>query len=336
MTDALVAEGVTEFAEAVARFDADCGRAIVERLLDSGADPVTVIDQVIVPSQHQVGLRWQFGEWTVAQQHAATEVALAGAAEMDRRLDRRSRRNGHVVLACAEREWHGLTIQLISLAMRSSGWETTVLGAGISPLRLAKALHELGPDATAISCSVLASLPTTRRFIEASAAAGVPTIVGGAAFGSDARRAGVLGATAWASSARGATHALSALPLVAPVVPPLAKDVQSEIATLHAQHFSIRTEVAARWQPLGKAGPVTPDSPGEVVRDCIEQALHAVVAALLTDDPSTLTETRSWVFELLKARDDDEALEHAEQLGTLLAGLVREYPRAYAVLQSSW
>lgn len=336
MTNAVIDYGVTEFADAVAAMDPVAGRVVIAKLLDDGADPVTVIDQVVAPSQHQVGLRWQFGEWTVAQQHAATEVALAGAAEIERRLDRRVGRNGHVVLACAEREWHGLTIHLISIAMRAAGWGTTVLGAGISPQRLGKALHELGPDATAISCSVLGSLPTSRRFIEAAGAAGVPSIVGGSAFGLDARRAEALGATAWASSARGATHALSGLPLIAPPVPALAREVQAELAALHAQHGSIRAEVNRRWQPLGAAGPITPDSPGEVVLDCIDHALHAVVAALITDDPSTLTETRVWVFEVLKARGDDHAAERAEQLGALVAGLIREYPRSYQLVQSSW
>ncbi|HEX2903163.1 MAG TPA: cobalamin-dependent protein [Jatrophihabitans sp.] len=336
MTRTVTDAGVVEFAEAVAGLDARAGSAVVGTLLDGGADPISVIDQVIVPSQHQVGLRWQFGEWTVAQQHAATEVALAGAAEIERRLDRRPRRNGHVVLACAEREWHALSIQLIALAMRSAGWDTTVLGAGISPLRLSRALHELGPDAAAISCSVLASLPTSRRFIEAASAAGVPTVVGGAAFGTDARRADALGATAWANSARGATLALSGLPLIAPLVPPLAKDVQSEQLALHAQLLSIRSEVQRRWRPLGQTGSVTPDSAGEVVRDCIDQVVHAVVAALITEDVSTLAETRAWVFEVLKARGDERATAHASELGEAVSGMIREYPRAYGLLSANW
>ncbi len=325
--------GVAEFADAVTALDTAAGRAVIGELMAAGADPVSLIDHVIVPSQHQVGLRWQRGEWTVAQQHAATEVALAGAAEIERRLQPSPRRNGHVVLACAEREWHGLTIRLISLALRASGWDTTVLGAGIAPLRLARSLHELGPDATAVSCSVLSGLPASRRFIEASAAAGVPTLAGGAAFGSDARRADALGATAWASSARGATHALSGLPLIAPPVTPLPRAVQTELVALHGQQLSLQTEVAARWHPLG---PARPDSPAEVVLDCVDQAVHAVVAGLLTEDGSVLTETRAWVFEVLKARGDTAAAEHAAELGERLAQLIREYPLAVELLTANW
>jgi len=335
---AVATEGVEEFAEAVTAMDPLAGRAVVSRLLADGADPIGLIDQVIVPSQRQVGLRWQRAEWTVAQQHAATEVALAAAEVIARHLAPLARRRGHLLLACAEREWHALPATLIGLAVRAAGWETTVLGAGVSPVRLGRYLHELGPDATAISCSVLASLPTTRRFIEASSAAGVPTVVGGAALGTDARRADALGATAWASSARGAVHALDGLPLVVPPVPALRRDLVTELATLREQHPSMLVEAGARWQPFGSqpAAPRYPDSPAEVVRACIDQALHAVAAALITDDPSVLAETRGWVATVLAARGDRHAAQHAAELGVLLAALLREYPLTDALLGENW
>ena len=330
--------GVEEFREAVFAMDPAAGRQVIGRLLADGADPVGVIDQVIVPSQRQVGLRWQRAELTVAQQHAATEVAMAAAEVVRRHLAPMPRRRGHVLLACAEREWHALPITLIGLAIRAAGWETTMLGAGVSPLRLSRYLHELGPDATAISCSVLASLPTSRRFIEASSAAGVPTVVGGAAFGPDARRADALGATAWASSARGAVHALQGLPLVVPPVAGLPRELVTELAGLRELHPSMLLDLGARWQPFGsqRAVPRLPDSPAEAVRDCIDQALHAVAAALLTDDPVVLADTRNWIAAVLVARGDRQGGEHAAELGTLLSTRLREYPRADAMLGTAW
>ena len=333
-----VAAGVEEFSEAVIAMDPAAGRAVVDRMLAEGTDPIVVIDQVIVPSQRLVGLRWQQAELTVAQQHAATEVAMAAAEVLGRHLAQLPRRHGHVLLACAEREWHALPITLVGLAIRAAGWETTMLGAGVSPLRLSRYLHELGPDATAISCSVLASLPTSRRFIEASSAAGVPTVVGGAAFGPDARRADALGATAWASSARGAVHALQGLPLVVPPVPSLPRELVTELAGLRELHPSMLVDLGARWRPFGsqQIEPRLPDSTAEVVRDCIDQALHAVAAALLTDDPAVLADTRSWIAAVLLARGDRLADEHAGELGILLTTMLREFPRAEAVLGSAW
>ncbi|MFL6164446.1 MAG: B12-binding domain-containing protein [Jatrophihabitantaceae bacterium] len=331
---AVAAAGVEEFSDAVTAMDPAAGRAVVRRMLADGADPLGVIDQVIVPSQHQVGLRWQRAEWTVSRQHAATQVAMAAAEAVRQHLAPLPRRRGHVVLACAEREWHALPITLIALAFRTAGWETTVLGAGVSSLRLSRYLHELGPDATAISGSVLSSLPTSRRFVEASSAAGVPTVVGGAAFGLDARRADALGATAWASSARGAVHALDGLPLAVRPVAPLPRELAGELAALREQHSSMRLEIAARWQPFGArlAAGRRPDSPAEVVRTCIDQGLHAVAAAVLTEDPSVLAATRAWTGAVLSARGDEQSAAHAAELAGLLATMLREYPWADALL----
>lgn len=335
---AVAAAGVEEFAEAVTALDPVAGREVVRRLLAEGADPVSVIDQVIAPSQREVGLRWQRAEWTVAQQHAATEVALAAADALRLYLAPQPRRRGHVLLACAEREWHGLPATLIALAVRAAGWEATLLGAGVSPLRLSRYLHELGPDATALSCSVLASLPASRRFIEASSAAGVPTVVGGAAFGTDARRADALGATAWASSARGAVHALAGLPLVVPPAPGLRRELVTELATLREQHLSMLREICARWRPFGSqpAGSRAPDSLAEVVRDCVDQSLHALAAGLLTDDSSVLAGTRAWVTAVLAARGDRQAEAHAVELGELLGTMFREYPLTEALVTANW
>ncbi len=106
---------------------------------------------------------------------------------------------------------------IIGCALRANGWDTTVLGAATSPMRLSQHLADSGPDAVAISCSVLGALPTTRRFIEAATAAGVPTLVGGPAFGYDNVRAHALGATAWASDAYAAVLTMEALPTIAPL-----------------------------------------------------------------------------------------------------------------------
>lgn len=330
--------GVEEFADAVTALDAAAGRAVVRSLIGAGADPLDVIDQVITPSQHQVGLRWQRAEWTVTQQHAATEVAIAAADELRGLLPRADRRQGHVVLACAEREWHGLPIRLVAIALATAGWETTVLGAGVSPVRLGRHLHELGPDAAALSCSVLAGLPTTRRFIEASAAAGVPTVVGGAAFGTDRRRAAALGATSWAPSAAAAVRALAELPLVAAPVPALPRAQAAELAALQDQRAGMLVELGARWQPFGSQPPDRrqPDSLAEAVRDCLGQSLHAIAAAVLTGDPTVLAQTRDWVLAVLAARGAHLAAADVAELGDLLATAVREYPRAAAMLSAGW
>ncbi|OLR94180.1 cobalamin B12-binding domain-containing protein [Actinokineospora bangkokensis] len=323
------------FAAALVAADLDAATAAVTALLDAGTDPLAVLVDVIGPAQRRAGDRWQRGEWSVAQEHAATAVAVAATEVVARRVARTPATRGRVVVACAEREWHALAASLVGCALRTAGWEVTQLGASTSPLRLSQYLHDLGPDATAVSASVLGALPNTRRFIEASTTAGIPVVVGGPAFGPDATRALALGATAWAPDARTAIDVVAGLPLVVPAAPPLPADAVAEQAALELSHQRLVVDLAARWMP-GAAVTGTPPLHGiaAVVGDVVAQALHAVSAALLTGDPRPLPAIRGWARELLVARGADPEL--ATALGVELAAVLREHPLALDLVERHW
>ncbi|WP_168214733.1 cobalamin B12-binding domain-containing protein [Mycobacterium sp. ELW1] len=227
-------------------------------------------------------------------------------------------------MACAEREFHELPAMIIACALRAHGWDTTVLGAATSPMRLSQHLVDQGQDAVAISCSVLGALPTTRRFIEAATTAGVPTLVGGPAFGYDDVRARALGATAWAPNAHAAVAEMDGLPAVAGALPEISPAAAIEQAQLDLHHRRIVDSLRERWS-------LTRDAPPSAVfvnltRDTLNQALHALSAALLTGDPRPIAETAWWINDVLRARDADPA--SVAELAGLLADGVEDYPLA--------
>ena len=261
---------------------------LVADMLASGADPVSVLTDVVAAAQREVGKRWQRGEWSVAEEHAATAMAISATKVVAEHVRRAPVTRGTVIVACAEREWHALPAMIIDCALRAHGWDTTLLGASTNPMRLNQYLQDLGPEAVAVSCSVLGSLPTCRRFIEASTASGVPILVGGPAFGPDDLRARALGATAWARDAQGAIAAMSDLPAVVAPAAPLPGPAAAEQAALDEDHRRLVALLRARWS-LTSAG----HSPGDELspatladaEDALHQVLHAISAALLTGDP---------------------------------------------------
>ncbi|MBM7775804.1 methanogenic corrinoid protein MtbC1 [Actinokineospora baliensis] len=292
---------------------------------------------VIASAQRTVGDRWQRGEWTVAEEHAATAVSVSATEAVARHVRRAPATRGRVVVACAEREWHALPAMIVGTALRASGWEITLLGASTPPVRLSQYLHDLGPDATAVSCSVLGALPTTRRFIEASTTAGIPVVIGGSAFGPDDRRAAALGATAWAAGAREAVDAVRSLPTVVPAAPPLNGAAAAEQAALELAHHRLVTGLHERWSLAARI--VTTDrhpldSLHSVAADVVNQSLHAVWAALLTDDPRAVADTAAWVADLLAARAVDPTL--VAELGSLLTRDLRDYPLAKSLVHHNW
>ncbi|MFI5916365.1 B12-binding domain-containing protein [Dactylosporangium sp. NPDC051541] len=248
-------------------------------LVDAGQSPVDVLLDVVAPAQTQVGLRWATGEWTVAHEHAATAISESVTIALGARIPQPTNPRGHVVLACAEREWHGLPARLVGYALQEAGWRTTFLGASTSPAQFARFLDDVDADAVAISCSVAAALPAARRMIDASREVGLPVLVGGGAFGADDTRAKSLGATAWARDARTAVLALAAI-----TPPPPDHTLTRRAAGLdeHAElvlrFAEFREQARNRW-------------PGDsaLAEDAVDHALHSLSATLLTDDPACCT-----------------------------------------------
>ncbi|TFV55074.1 cobalamin B12-binding domain-containing protein [Mycobacterium sp. PS03-16] len=309
--------------------DAKAARALVDELLDDGVDPVSVLTDIVAATQRDVGTRWQRGEWSVAEEHAATAIAVAATRAVSRRVRTVPVTRGRVVVACAEREWHALPAMIIDCALRVNGWDSTLLGAATTPMRLNQHLQDLGPEATAVSCSVLGSLPTTRRFIEASTAAGVPVVVGGPAFGGDDVRARALGATAWAATAQGAVTVMEELPAVVPPAAPLPAGPAAEQAALEMDHRALVAELWRRWSLSALAGPPETASPGDlsdVANDVLHQVLHAVAAALLTGDERPVPQTAWWIGDLMRTRGIDVAVVH--ELGDVLVETLSDHPLA--------
>lgn len=315
---------LSDYRDALAGRDHAQATGIVTQLLRDGADPITVLTEVIAASQRDVGMRWQRGEWTVADEHACTAISVAATRAVAEVLAERPLRGGSVLVACAEREWHELPAMIIGCALRAHGWDTTVLGAATSPLRLSQHLADRGPDAVAISCSVLGALPTTRRFIQAAAAAGVPTLVGGPAFGYDDVRARALGATAWAPDARSAVEAMAALPTVVDALPEPPAAAATEQALLDLHHRRTVESLRDQWSLTREPSPSAALT--DLAADTLNQALHAISAALLTGDSRPISETAGWIADVLAARGVDPAA--VAELARLLPAELAEFPLA--------
>jgi MerR family transcriptional regulator, light-induced transcriptional regulator len=329
-----VLDTLKSYEDAVASGDNAAATAIIDEMLTAGAQPVTVLTDVIAAAQRAVGARWQRGEWTVAQEHAATAMAVDATKTVMRYVRRTPLTRGRIIVACAEREWHALPAMIIDCALRSHGWDTTLLGSSTSALRLNQYLQDLGPEAVAVSCSVFGALPTTRRLIEASTAAGVPIVVGGSAFGHDDQRARALGATGWARDAQCAVTAMSGLPAVVTPASPLPAASVGEQAALEMGHRQLVATLRAGWSLTGEAtaAGVEPTPAGlAAAGDVLDQSLHAVSAALLTTDPRPVAETSTWIADLMQHRGVDIA--RVRELGELLGATLRDYPRARGLVE---
>lgn len=314
--------------------------AAVLEALDAGIAPEDVLLDVIAVVQRRVGTEWAANRITVAQEHAATAINDRVIAALAHHPGaRRTPDAGRVTVACVDGEWHALPARLLAEVLRLRGWQVDFLGAQVPTPHLIAHVHQHGPEAVALSCSIPTRLPTAHAAITACQAAGVPVLAGGAAFGSDGRFARLLGADAWASDARTAADLLHRG--VRTVASTATHQPIDDLPHLADQEYTLvcstaTTLVQTTIEDIEDRYPAMREYSAAQRERTAEDIAHIVAflsTALYTDDDALFTEFVCWTAEILVARGvPAESLYPALDS---LAGQLREFPRAQRLLAAA-
>ncbi|GAB2693581.1 cobalamin B12-binding domain-containing protein [Thalassiella azotivora] len=305
MTGPDVAGARARFLDAVAAVDRARALDVVQELLDAGVpshEVVTMLGDV----QRQVGELWQCGRWNVAQEHAATaisEAALALVSSARRRAAvlTRDRPHGRVVVACADGEWHSMAARLLAESLTDLGWDVTYLGASVPPGHLTQFLHDVGPDALAVSCSVPGNLVALRDVIQQAQDAAVPVLVGGRALGEDDTRAFALGADGWAANPQDADRLLRTWRPRLGGLPWRAPDRSADAYRLLGRLPTVVDAAARRLEPLPGVADAAGTS-GMDLRTDLAHLLRACASALLVGEDRLAADDLEWWSMVLLVR----------------------------------
>ncbi len=325
--------------DAVLRGDEYSSVDITVDALRDGLDVEAVLLDVIGAVQARVGKEWAANRISVAQEHAATAINDRVISTLTLARDRPEQQRGRITVACVDGEWHALPARLLAEVLTLRGFTVDYLGAQVPTPHLITHLHRTGPDAVALSSSIATRLPVAHATISACQAAGVPVIVGGAAFGVDGRYATLLGADAWAADARTAADRLTDSPLPAPARP--HAQPFDDLPHLSDQEYTLVSRsaprlVAAVMDGLEEKIPAMRDYTPIQREHTAEDIRHIVdflATALYTGDDQLFVAFLQWTADILVARGVPAgtlppALE-------LLAGELRDFDRAGRMLATA-
>lgn len=321
---------------AVLALDEPAAVTAVLRALDGGLDAESVLLDVIAPVQGRVGEEWAANRITVAQEHAATAISERAMAVLARHPSAHTApTRGRITVACVDGEWHALPARLLAEVLRLRGWHVDYLGAQVPTPHLISHLHRTGPDVVALSSSIPTRLPTAHATITACQAAGVPVLVGGAAFGPDGQYARLLGADAWAPDARAAADELARRPLPRPQPDHQAID---DLPHLSDQEYTLvaRTRpdlVRAVFAGLEDAYPAVrgySEPQRERTAEDLSHIVEFLGTALYTGDEDLFSRFLVWTAGVLTARGvpAHSLLPALDLLGREL----KDFPRATHML----
>lgn len=334
MTAVIEPRARTGYWEAVAGGDGDSAEAVAVSALEAGVPVSQVLEELVVAVQMEVGRLWATNEWSVAREHAATAVGERVVGRIAAELPKPS---GRVVLvACVEREWHALPALVVATSLLACGVNTTYLGASTTRGRLAERILVDDPSAVLLSASLTSSLPRVRRHIEVVREARTPVVVGGLAFRDAEARAERLGATAYAASPDSAARVIPTLPDAVEAAPPLTHRGAREAADILAEADDVcRDVLASTDRRLGLTGggedATSPDDWRVVLATFVPHVVDSLAGALLTQDPTVMWQTRTWLDDVITRRGGDPRAGEAVFAATAdrLSGL----PEARALLR---
>lgn len=316
-----------DFFGTIARVDAQAASDLLLDLLNDGTPLARITAEVLVPAQVRVGRRWQRGDWSVADEHAATAVTETALAALSQAAQARPAVDaGHAVLACAEGEWHTLPGRMVAAVAGTSDLRITVLGPSMPAEQLGRRLAAGDVDLLALSCTIPANLLGAARCIEAAQEHAVPVVVGGRAFGNSPERAYALGADAWSDDP---AAALASIPSLAG----RRREIPAEVLLLDAPDEGALT---LTYERLVAAFPrLAGQSSYERARttEDLRWMARFTAAAVLTEDRTVVIELLRWLCDLLTGRVPTAVITTSAHL---LASTVEPFaPRGALLLHES-
>ncbi|MEV0897414.1 cobalamin-dependent protein [Actinoplanes sp. NPDC049802] len=279
---------------------------LITELLDHGVPAERIIVDLIGATQRRVGELWAANEWSVAREHAATAVSERAVATVAARTSPYPSR-GRITLACVDGEWHGLPARMLAELLRLGGWRVDFLGASVPGRHLITHLHQTGPDAVALSCTIPTRLPRAHAAIAACRAAGVPVIAGGRGFGPGGRYAARLGAHAWAGSGEEAVARLATDWPPRHVIDLPTAEAQSHLGDEEYTHLlRCRPQlITTAMERLSAAYPTAHHYDAAQLESTVEDIGHIVdflAAALYVGEQEIFTDFIEWTNGVLTSR----------------------------------
>ena len=175
------AEAVERIVAAAAQYDSWALDREIQRGLYLGP-ALTVYRRVFAPAMEKLGLQWERGTSSVAEEHLASQ-ALMGAVRNMVRLSQRHDAESQILLGCVDSESHELPLYGVAIMAAQHGWRPMVLGSSSPPEAVAAAVDTVNPEAVGLSITIEQPQRDMAQLFRAYAAAcgRTPWVVGGRA-----------------------------------------------------------------------------------------------------------------------------------------------------------
>ena len=185
-----------------------------EAALAAGVDPLTLIQDSMVPAMDAVGKLFECEEYFVPELLLAGR-AMKNAMELIKPLLSASGQKLaiRVLIGTVKGDLHDIGKNIVASMLEGSGFEVIDLGTDVTPERFVNAVRESSPHVVCMSALLTVTMPAMKSTIDALETAGMRTkvkvLIGGAPVTSQYARE--IGADGYSENASGAVNMVKEL-----------------------------------------------------------------------------------------------------------------------------
>ena len=169
--------------------DLDAATGAAQRLVDSGHDPRSILEDGMAVAMFDLGEMWKRGEVFLPEVVASAEVfkrcnAIVEPALLAQRGDDDTERAALVVMATVKGDLHDLGKNMVGAMLRTSGFEVHDLGKNVNADVIVETIREMRPTIVGLSALLTTTVPYQEVVIKTLVKEGlrdqVKVMVGGA------------------------------------------------------------------------------------------------------------------------------------------------------------
>ena len=200
--------------DAILTGDAKKAHAATQAAIETGAEPMALISESMVPAMNEVGRLFECEEYFVPELLLAGR-AMKSAMELLRPMMIASGQTlaTRVVIGTVKGDLHDIGKNIVASMLEGGGFEVIDLGTDVSPEKFVGAVQERKPQVVCMSALLTVTMPAMKTTIDALNAAGLRTqvkvLVGGAPVSSQYARE--IGADGYSENANGAVALVKSL-----------------------------------------------------------------------------------------------------------------------------
>jgi corrinoid protein of di/trimethylamine methyltransferase len=168
--------------------DMDLALAAAQRLVDTGVDPKSIMEDAMAVAMFDLGEMWKRGEVFLPEVVASAEVFKRCNAIVEPVLlakkDPDAKANALVVLCTVKGDLHDLGKNMVGAMLRTSGFDVHDIGKDVSADRIIATINEMKPQIIGLSALLTTTVPYQETVIKRLVSEGlrdkVIVMVGGA------------------------------------------------------------------------------------------------------------------------------------------------------------